>query len=387
MFYQLPPAGNPVCLRKDTETALPLFLSSQKAQFYDSGTAALAAAIAAAIKAAVQASSKLKNIEMAEVIMPAYACPDLVSAAIYAGVKPVLVDLEANRPWLDLTQLADAITSNTVAIIAVNLFGLAERWPQLRELVAEKELVLIEDSAQYFPGDRAEQDWQGDLTVLSFGRGKPVSLLGGGAVLCNNPAMAELLPDFQHSSVSAKERVLYKLKARLYNAMISPTLYWLPQALPFLHLGETRYHTLPEIKAMDKQRFGLLATNIRCYQGDNNADYRTEMISLMLERHKAVVNLPRICNAPLNRRLLRYPILLDAADRNRIYQNLKRAGLGASLMYPTSLPKVAGLNGLLDDKQRLPNAEAFASQLITLPTHSQMNEKDIDKIDAILKKG
>jgi len=383
MFYQFPPVGNPVCsnVNKDAAITLPSFLSPQQARFYDSGTAALAAAI----KVAVEMTSKRRNIEAAEVLMPAYACPDLVSAAICAGVKPVLVDLEEGHPWLDLSQLSAAVTRNTVAILAVNLFGISERWTQLCELAAEKDLVLIEDSAQYFPGKLENENWQGDLTVLSFGRGKPVSLLGGGAVVSNNKAMLSSLLESQLISVSTTDKLKFRVKTKLYNAMISPFLYWLPQSLPFLHLGETRYHALHEIKMLDQQRFSLLATNIGCYQGDIKADSRSEMISVMLDLHEAVTNLPRICDAPPDRRLLRYPVLLDVDCRDRVYQALKRAGLGASLMYPASLPKIAGLDHLLDGRAEFSNAEAFARGLITLPTHSQISKKDIDKMSAIFK--
>lgn len=384
MFYQFPPVGSRVRLGKnaDTAIALPSFLSSQRARFYDSGTAALAAAI----KAAVLTKGNLNITDTAEVILPAYSCPDLVSAAVFAGVKPVLVDLEAGRPWMDLEQLTVAITSNTAAIIGVNLFGISERWLELRAIAEEKGLTLIEDSAQYFPGKTSKQNWQGDLTVLSFGRGKPVSLLGGGAVICNSSEMLASLPESSPTPVSAVDQLKFSLKARLYNAIISPSLYWLPQSLPFLHLGETHYHALDEIKMLDQQRFHLLATNIRCYQDDIMADHRNEMINAMLERHKMVLNLPQECNASFDRRLLRYPVLLDVDCRDSILHDLRKAGLGASLMYPTSLPKIAGLNHLLDGSQKFPNAEAFAQGLITLPTHSQISEREIDKIGAILER-
>ena len=93
MFYQLPPVGNRLCLNTINDASVQPFLTLAASRFYQSGTAALAAAISAA--------KLLKNKNYPEVILPAYACPDLVSAAVFAGVKPVLVDLEAERPWLD----------------------------------------------------------------------------------------------------------------------------------------------------------------------------------------------------------------------------------------------------------------------------------------------
>jgi dTDP-4-amino-4,6-dideoxygalactose transaminase len=354
--------------------------SCDQARFYASGTAALAAALIAAMK--------VKNIELAEVILPAYGCPDLVSAVEFAGAKPVLVDIEADRPWLDLMQLASAITENTAAIVAVNLFGIAERWTQLRELAKKNDVVLIEDSAQYFPGGEEQQDWQGDLVVLSFGRGKPVSLLGGGAVLTKETSLLERLPKTQSIAAGFSQRLLFGLKVRLYNAMISPFLYWLPQVMPFLHLGETRYHKLSAIEALDQVRLELLTCNIARYQQDVEVMARCEKISSMLDlldsSSDRVINLPRASESRLSRRLLRYPLLLEAASRDRAYQKLKQAGLGVSIMYQACLTNIAGMSHILDEKQRFPNAEVFASRLLTIPTHSHVSEKNIEKIKAIL---
>jgi len=377
MFYQLPPVGNPVCLRaQNGVSALSLF-SSHQIQFYASGTAALAAAICAAIK--------LKNCSDAEIILPAYGCPDLVSAVIYAGASPVLVDFEVERPWLDLSLLADAITENTVAIVAVNLFGIAERWIQLRELAEQAGLLLIEDSAQYFPGSDEQQNWHGDFVVLSFGRGKPVSLLGGGAVLTKKTTLFELLTKPEKLPATLFQRFLFGLKARSYNAMISPSVYWLPQAMPFLHLGETRYHTLSDIEAMDHVRVELLAANISHYQDDTETIHRCVSISNILDAVDQVINLPQACGMKSKRRLLRYPLLLEAGSRNRIYQQLKQAGLGVSTMYPDSLPGIDGLNHLFEKKD-FPQARAFAASLITLPTHANVSNKDIEKVKILFGK-
>lgn len=173
MFFQLPPAGNPITLKKSEKipTWLEAVIESSKFQLYGSGTSALAAAIKAAIAN--------KGINQAEVLLSAYTCPELVSAILFAGANPVLVDFESKRPWLDLVELDNKLTDKTVAIIAVSLFGIPERFDKLKAIIRDRGVVLIEDSAQYFPASDRDIEWQGDLTVLSFGRGKPISLLGG----------------------------------------------------------------------------------------------------------------------------------------------------------------------------------------------------------------
>ena len=92
-----------------------------------------------------------------------------------------------------------------------------------------------------------------------------------------------------------------------------------------------------------------------------------------------------MCKMEANRRLLRYPLLIEEKYRDSVYQKLKRAGLGASIMYAASLPRIPGMPGGLNNKQGFPNAENFAARLLTLPTHLYVNAKVINKIEAILK--
>jgi len=300
-------------------------------------------------------------------------------------VKPVLVDLEADRPWLDLPSLASAITDNTIAIVAVNLFGISERWPQLRALADQHQLTLIEDSAQYFPGGEEKIDWQGDLVVLSFGRGKPVSLLGGGAVLTKKEEYYTHLPTRSAAPACWQQRLLFSLKSSLYNVMIAPRFYWILAALPFLHLGETRYHPLQNIEAMENIRIGMLASNIIRYQNDIGAAARHDRVSSMLDAMEMVNNLPKTCDSQANHRLLRYPLLVEAEIRDRLYSRLNKAGFGVSVLYPTDLTKIAGLEFLAKNGQQFPNAETFAARLLTLPTNADFSEKDLKRISAILK--
>ena len=118
-----------------------------------------------------------------EVIIPAYCCPDLVTACIAANVTPVLCDIGFGDPGYDLNMLESLMTENTLAVIAVNFLGIRERLEEIHELTASKKVALIEDDAQWFPETTTKYPLKGDLVCLSFGRGKPVSLLGGGAIL------------------------------------------------------------------------------------------------------------------------------------------------------------------------------------------------------------
>ena len=98
----------------------------------------------------------------------------------------------------------------------------------------------------------------------------------------------------------------------------------------------------------------------------------------------ALIDLPAVCRVQPHRRLLRYPLLLKTEWRDRVYHRLRKAGLGPSLLYPTSLPRIPGLKDLLDGQGNFQSAEAFARRMLTLPTHDRVRHADIRKIREIL---
>jgi dTDP-4-amino-4,6-dideoxygalactose transaminase len=339
-------------------------------RFYASGTAALAAAVRAAITRTGGAQR--------EVVLPAYACPNLVSAVWHAGGRPRLADLEPNRPWMHAAALEHAITPATVAVIAVDLFGLPERYDELIALARNRGLVVIQDSAQGFPR-RGERVWQGDLVVVSFGRGKPVSLLGGGAVLCGDDAWAALLPSATAGGSAAPRGARFWAQMQLYNALRRPALYWLPSALPLLHLGETRFAPLVSIDDGPRERLRHLQANVEAYWDRKDTPQETIASVAALLDSDAVLDLPAACSGDTPPRLLRYPLLIkDAGLRDALHAALHQAGLGASTLYGAALPAIEGLEAL--GERAYPHAEAFARQLLTLPVHSGVRPEHIERM-------
>lgn len=378
MFYCLPPAGNPVRWSSDVadaDTPRSVF-SPYSPCYFQSGTAALAAALLVAKSG--------KPVARPEVILPAYGCPDLVSAAVFAGLKPVLVDFEADRPWMAIEPLQSCVNENTVAIVAVNLLGISERFNQIRPIAERVNALLIEDSAQAFPGKNEACIWEGDLVVLSFGRGKPVSLLGGGAVLVKDRSLEQGLLSMRTTCNQEAGDSAFRLKTSLYNTLLNPRLYWLPASLPFLHLGETRYHPLHSISSMHNLKQGLLATNIEAYQ--SRSLNTQQEISRMVRKHaECCIDLPAICDISPERPLLRYPVLVKQ-KRNRVLASLIAHGLGGSPMYPSVLPLIEGLDLILDSSLQYPNAADFAVNFMTLPTHDRVNAKDLGMIGEIFNR-
>ena len=82
-----------------------------------------------------------------EVIVPAITCPDTLNAVIFAGAKPVIIDIEPNRMGIDPEQIRPKVTKRTKAIIPVHLYGCPVE-PEVFKVADELGLIVIEDVAE-----------------------------------------------------------------------------------------------------------------------------------------------------------------------------------------------------------------------------------------------
>ena len=363
----LRPVGNSI---NTTESAIDNTpFSPYSSRFYNSGTAALAATIISA--------RKLKsNIKKPEVIIPAYGCPDLISAITFADAIPVLVDLESNSPQMSLKHLTDSISEKTIAIIAVRFFGAPERTNELSKIAKQHNLILIEDSAQGFPASDFETYWHADFIVISLGRGKPINLLGGGAVLTSSSKLVKLLPKPEILKDTLLDKLKYKLKVYLYNKTLHPLAYGLLSRIPGLKIGQTIYKPLKMIGSINNSTTLLLISNLKAYQARINC--QSEYMKMFLKYNKAdLTDVSRFLNCNMTHPLLRYPILIkDTAKRDAIYETLK--SYGASLMYQKPLQQIDEVGELIKNQNNnYQNANIFAQQLLTLPTHEGVNKKTL----------
>src|SRR5690606_38180670 len=122
----------------------------------NSGTAALAQAL-------IVAKRRQSSVARPQVILPAYGCPDLVAAAVFAGLEPVLVDIETDDPAYSIDALRAALSTSVVAVVAVNFLGIPERLALLRDVLQEHgQALLIEDNAQWFPESVGQNTLHGD---------------------------------------------------------------------------------------------------------------------------------------------------------------------------------------------------------------------------------
>ncbi len=372
MWSDLPPAGNPI-VQRGGASEMPQF-PGYKALWVSSGTAALALAI-------IAARARCPEIAEPEVVMPGYACPDLVAAAEFAGARAVLADIGATDPSYDLASLQSVLNARTIAVVAVNFLGVKERLSLVRELlVGSPRVALIEDNAQWFP--EPADALQGDFVCLSFGRGKPIGLLGGGALLIRD-VLAETLHLPSSIQAAVEPGIEYGAKIIAYNLLLKPYWYGLISNNPLIKLGQTVFKPLIAIRALDAARRQLLAANAAAYLQHSHAT--ENRLRAQIANNSTLLDFTATV-PERSGRLLRYPLLCcDKVQRNELLARLRSAGLGATSMYQKVLPDIVGVTEKVKVHSALGGARAFADRLLTLPVHSGVDERHLQKIAGILR--
>jgi hypothetical protein len=342
------------------------FFGNRKITLYASGTAALAQAMA---NCASRISAKTP-----EIIIPAYGCPDLVAACVRASAYPRLVDVARSGWSYDLEALRSSLTANTAAIVAVDLLGLGDGATELIRVCKDRHIPLIQDSAQHLT--RESIDWPGEYVVLSFGRGKPLNLLYGGALISPWPDSDSLSARPAH--YPARARLLSSgAAAAAFNTLTLPTIYRIFSALPGTGLGEVTYKPLANSAPLPELARRRVSTAFDLYR--QRSSYRRDIWSGALEKWSNLGIEALDCpGAPLQPEPLRLPLLaLDRAGRDALVDNLNRAGLGASSFYGTDLTRVAAIPEMVRCQGPFPNASALADRFFTLPTHSLVTTDNV----------
>lgn len=128
-----------------------------------------------------------------EVITVPFTFVASVATIIYAGARPVLVDIDPRTFNMNPTAIEATITSRTKAIVPVHLYGQPADMDLIMEVARRHHLVVIEDAAQAHGAKYKNRPAGsiGDIACFSFYPAKNLGAYGeGGAVTTSNPEYA-----------------------------------------------------------------------------------------------------------------------------------------------------------------------------------------------------
>lgn len=128
------------------------------------------------------------------VVCPAFAYVHTAESIVRAGHVPVFADINPRTFNLDARSVEAAVTDDTSAILAPNLFGLPAPFGPLSEIASHRGLKLIEDADTSLGASLhgRPSGSLGDVATVSFFPTKTLAACGdAGACLTDDPDLAE----------------------------------------------------------------------------------------------------------------------------------------------------------------------------------------------------
>lgn len=308
------------------------------------------------------------------VALPAWCCPDIGTAAIAAGSKIVLYDLDPHSLSPDLDSLECALKQRVDSVVLVQFFGRLVDPAAVRCLADRYGAQIVEDAAQgagaSLHGTRA-----GALTeigITSFGRGKGRNAGGGGAIIATQP-----LPTHAPGTIGTLAELRLWSNAAAVALLGNPTAYSLISRLP-IGLGQTHF-VLPSPDYRLSRVVARLLPHALAREDDDAVMRRScaDQWREILEGRIEILCAPT--DAAIVEGALRLPFLIDPEVGSRV------SVFGVTKGYPRTLdeyPQIA--MHMPSQAPQLPGARYLARKLHTLPTHGMLTKAEIETVAAHL---
>jgi hypothetical protein len=351
--------GSPAALADRNRESIASVFGTRDVRFTDSGTSALLLALRMVIP------------KGGTVGFPGYACVDLTAAALAAGIRVRLYDLDPSTLSPNLDSVEQMLKRGVDAIVVAHLYGYPADVVGVRALASKSGAVVIEDAAQGAGGrlDGKRLGSLGDLSVLSFGRGKGLCAGGGGALLAFDDRWRALLREV---SLPASGRGLGGLaKTGAQWTLGRPSLYAIPSMIPWLRLGEMVYHPAGDPVSMSTGSHALLESALAL-----------DPAALLVRKSNAAA-IERAAGRPFRLEIPRSipggeSGFLRFAVRDLSGGREPQPHLGVLRSYPSTLSEQAELAPILiPGESVVPGALEIRRSIFTAPTHRFVSDADV----------
>ncbi len=174
----------------DFETQFAEWVGSRYAVMVNSGSSANLAMISAMM---FRRNERLRAGD--EVIVPAVSWSTTYHPLQQHGLKVRFVDIDRDTLNVDLQSLAAAITDETKAIVAVNLLGNPNNFTELKSIISDRNIILLEDNCEslgaIFNGKQAGT--YGLMGTFSSFFSHHISTMEGGLVVTDDEELYHIL--------------------------------------------------------------------------------------------------------------------------------------------------------------------------------------------------
>jgi dTDP-4-amino-4,6-dideoxygalactose transaminase len=280
-----------------------------------------------------------------EVITVPFTFVATVSAIVYTGATPVLVDIDPVRYTIAPSAIEPRITPRTKAIVPVHLYGQPADMDPILEIARRRKLVVIEDAAQAhgaeYNGRRCGSI--GDIAAFSFYPGKNLGAYGeGGAAVTSNPEYARTMRVLRDWGQERKYE--HRLKGFNYR--------------------------------MDGIQGAILRVKLRRLESWTEARRSRAALYERLLKDAGVATPVAAAGV----RHVYHVYTVRAAERDRLRGALAERGISSGVHYPIPVhlqPAHADLGHRAGD---FPHAERAAAEVLSLPIFPELSDAQVQEI-------
>ncbi len=330
-----------------------------------------------AISLALKSFIESKQIEKGDhVAINSFTCFAVIEAIKHAGLTPVFIDLEKTTDGTILPNYSSKSLESLIkkdkklkVFILQNTFGKTINIEPFLEIKKQYNLLLIEDLAhcagrfyQLTDGTKKEVGTVGDATCLSFGKGKSIDTITGGAIIIRNPSLS-LPKKFDKNALKKRQKSGDVPRASWY-----PLFGAITRGLSHLHLEKPFLAILIKLKWIERS-------------ADTKLDESTSITNWQAKLANRQLNQLKNSN-----RLLREYFLVK--NRDETLQKLKKQGIRLEeSWYEVPVSPKRYYNKVNFSENSCPNATFFAAHVINLPTwySDTKHKKEVNIARKIIK--
>jgi dTDP-4-amino-4,6-dideoxygalactose transaminase len=281
-----------------------------------------------------------------EVIAPAHSWISTTETITQAGATVVFVDTDASTYTIDPAQIEAKITSRTVGIIPVHLYGQPADMDPIMAIAARNKLWVIEDCAQAhlakYKGRKVGT--MGTAASYSFYPGKNLGAMGDAGALCTNDrVLADRMGMFaRHGGLVKGDHQIEGINSRLDGLQAAI----LSVKLPHLQTWTARRREIAS-------QFEELLGGITGVTVPVTAPDREHVYHLYVIRHE---------------------------QRDSLARHLNSYGVQTVINYPTALPFLPCYRRFGHQPADFPNAFHNQSRVLSLPIFPEMSRTQIEYV-------
>ena len=287
------------------------------------------------------------------VLVPSFTFAATAEVVAWLGATPVFLDILAESFNIDPasleigTRTARDAGLRPVGVIAVDLFGLPADYDAIEPICAREGLWLLDDAAQGFGAEYKGRriGTIGAAAATSFFPAKPLGCYGdGGAIFTEDDDLAARLRSLR---VHGKGRDKYD------NVEIGMN------------------------GRLDTLQAAILLEKLAVFEDEIAA--RDRVARRYTEALGEVVRTPALPDG-LTSVWAQYTIRLAPGTRDAVAATLKDQGVPTAIYYPLPLHRQTAYRGFPVSGNGAPVAEALSNEVLSLPMHPYLSEKDQDRI-------